>query len=81
MDVTDVAVGKPVQHLRAAEYGQIQFVNLAPNSRVLGGSVKMTVNSAILLDFVVPPQRMNGDKLFIRNIAKVLTSLASEGPG
>ena len=61
MDASDPSIGKPVESLKEAQYAQISFLMMPKGSKVVGGSVRLTVNSAAQLDFQVPPQQMSGD--------------------
>lgn len=76
MDASDSAIGKPVQSLREARYAQIQFLQMPKDSKVLGGTVRLTVNSSVQLDFVIPAQRISGDHVFIRSISDILKALS-----
>ena len=76
MDASDSAIGKPVNSLVDAKYAQIQFLTMPKDSKVLGGTTRLTVNSAVQLDFVIPAQQMSGEHIFIRGLADVLKVLA-----
>ena len=76
MDASDPAIGKPVHSLREAKYAQIQFLTMPKDSKVLGGTVRLTVNSAVQLDFVVPTQQVSGEQIFVKGISDVLKVLA-----
>ncbi len=75
MDTSDQAVGKRVKSLRDAEYCQITFLMMPKKSKILNGSVRLTINNEVQLDFAIPPQHAVEDRIFIRDISKVLSSL------
>ena len=75
MDASDQAVGKRVKSLRDAEYCQITFLMMPKNSKILGGSVRLTINNDVQLDFLIPPQQAVEDRIFVRDISRVLSSL------
>jgi hypothetical protein len=76
MDASDPAIGKPVHSLREAKYAQIQFLTMPTDSKVLGGTVRLTVNSAVQLDFGVPAQQVSAEHIFVKEISDVLKVLA-----
>jgi hypothetical protein len=65
MDASDQAVGKPVQSLKEAQFAQIQFFAMPNNSKVVRGSVRLTINSTTQLDFNVPPQQESSNGLIL----------------
>lgn len=75
MDASDQAVGKRVRSLRDAEYCQITFLMMPKNSKILSGSVRLTINNDVQLDFTIPPQQAVEDRIFVRDISRVLNSL------
>ena len=75
MDASDQAIGKPVQSLKEAQYAQIQFLQMPKGSKVLGGSVRLTINSAAQLDFEVPPQQTSDGLILIRSFGAAFGSL------
>jgi hypothetical protein len=76
MDASDPSIGKPVESLKEAQYAQISFLMMPKGSKVVGGSVRLTVNSAAQLDFQVPPQQMSGDLVLIRSFGAALGPLS-----
>jgi hypothetical protein len=75
MDASDQAVGKQVKFLKEAEFCQITFLMMPKNSKVINGSVRLTINNDVQLDFAIPQQRATEDRIFIRNISKILNLL------
>ena len=75
MDASDQAVGKPVKSLREAEYCQIVFLKMPKNSKVINGSVRLTINNEVQLDLVIPRQQAAEDRILIRDISKILNLL------
>jgi len=75
MDASDQAVGKQVKSLKEASYCQIKFNMMPMNSKVINGSVRLTINNDVQLDFVIPRQQAAGDLIFIRGISNVLSIL------
>jgi len=70
MDATDPVVGKTVRSLRGAEFLQIGFGQLPEKSHIIRGSAVVTINSAVRLELPIPEQHMDGDKIFVRDIAR-----------
>ena len=79
MDASDRAVGKQVKSLKEAEYCQINFQSMPKDSKIINGSVRLTINNDVQLDFVIPRQKASGDKIFIRDISSVLNLLQEKG--
>lgn len=75
MDASDQSVGKQVKSLKEAEYCQITFLMMPKNSKVVNGSVRLTINNDVQLDFVIPRQQATEDRIFIRDISKILNLL------
>ncbi len=66
-------VGKPVEELRTSDSIEIRFAQMVPNSRVLRGKVSIVLNGSIQLEFEVPPQQTEKDRLYIRDVAAGFT--------
>jgi hypothetical protein len=75
MDASDQAVGKQVKSLKEAEFCQITFLMMPKNSKVINGSVRLTINNDVQLDFAIPRQQATEDRIFIRDISKTLNML------
>ncbi len=69
MSATDSAVGKPIGFLESAEYLHIFFRQIPKNSSVVGGFAIVVVNGSQKFEFQVPPQQMENDKIFVRQIS------------
>jgi hypothetical protein len=76
MDAKDTAAGKPVHSLRSAKYALILMRFMPEGSLVLNGSVRLTLNNSIHLDFAVPRQVAQKRNVFIRDISETLSRLA-----
>jgi hypothetical protein len=75
LDATDASIGKPIQFLRDAEYGQIGFAVLAAGSKVKKGRAIVTLNSLVRIELSVPPQVMDGDRIMIPGINSTLADV------
>ncbi|MDD2702732.1 MAG: hypothetical protein PHC33_01825 [Candidatus Omnitrophica bacterium] len=62
------AVGEPVEILREADMVRIMFRKIPENSRVTGGKASVSVNGNIRFEFEIPPQKMQGENIIIREI-------------
>jgi hypothetical protein len=70
MPATDSSVGMPISSIKLAEYIQISFSKIPSGSFVIGGKAIIILNSSHRFEFAVPPQLMQGDKIFIREVSK-----------
>jgi hypothetical protein len=61
-------VGEPVEILREADMVRIMFRKIPENSRVTGGKVSVSVNGNIRFEFEIPPQKMQGENIIIREM-------------
>lgn len=68
MPATDSAVGKPISFLQEAEYLQISFRMIPPDSRVLNGEAIIVINGSQRFEFQIAPQTVQGEKLFVRGV-------------
>jgi hypothetical protein len=75
LDATDSSIGKPVQFLREAEYGQIGFKMLAAGSKVKRGRAIVTLNSQVRIELSVPAQVMEADRIMIPAAGSALTDI------
>lgn len=73
MSATDSAVGKPIEFLQSAEYLQIHFEEISKNSSVVSGKAIFVVNGSQRFEFQVPPQRMQEDKILVKQISGFMT--------
>lgn len=79
MDAKDSAVGNPTFFLKDAEYIQIEFDRMPPNSSVLGGDAICIINNSVRLEFSIPPQKLVNNRIFIRNLSESLHVLTEPG--
>ncbi len=71
-------IGKPVEILQESDLIQIEFNKIPENSNVLGGKASVIINGDLRFDFEIPQQRMDGNKIIIREIEdKFLTKQSS----
>jgi hypothetical protein len=77
MAAVDPALGKPIEFLKQAQYIQIEFVVMPENSTVTGGKVIFVINGSMRLEFDIPKQQSNGQRVFIRDLAVGLKPLIS----
>jgi hypothetical protein len=75
MDARDPSIGKPVRFLRNAEYLQIGFRQLKPRSHIKSGTIAVTINGAVRLDFPVPEQEMNENRIVVPLLPEYLKTL------
>jgi hypothetical protein len=76
LDLGDAAIGKPVRHLRDAEYLQLGFGQLKSGASIKSGSVIVTVNTAVRLQAAVPAQKVDEEnRLFIRDLTSIKSQL------
>jgi hypothetical protein len=75
MDASDQAVGKQVKALKEAEFCQITFLMMPKNSKIIDGSVRLTINNEVQLDFAIPRQQATEDRIIIRDISRILSLL------
>lgn len=75
LDASNSSNGKQINFLKEAEYIQIGFGPLAAKSRVKRGTVIVTLNSAVRLEVVIPPQEMNEDKILIHDLSELKAKL------
>ena len=77
MAADDPAVGKPLEHLTAAEYIQAEFFEMPTNSRVTEGRIIFVINDSTRLEFSIPEQRTEERRIFIRSLTEGMKPLAS----
>lgn len=75
MDASDQAIGKQVRSLKEATYCQIIFKQMPKDSKIIKGSVRLTINNEVQLDFIIPGQQVAGENIFIRNISEIMNLL------
>jgi hypothetical protein len=75
MDAADSAMGRPVTFLNEAEYLQLNFKPMPPDSKVLAGNVICVINNSLRFEFVVPPQTTRDNMFFIRDLATFKATL------
>ena len=68
MDATDSVVGKKIEFLQESDYIQINFSAIPNNSIILEGTAIIVINGSLRFEFSIQPQKMQEDKIFIRNI-------------
>lgn len=69
---TDSAVGRPIYELDETEYLEIGFFAVPKNSIVVGGKVIIIINTSKRFDFQIPPQKMQGEMVFMRGISSFM---------
>lgn len=75
LDATDASVGQPVAYLRDTEFVQIGFGPIPRDSRVKGGKALVTINSAVQIEIPIPAQTMDGDRIMVRDLARLLSQV------
>jgi hypothetical protein len=75
LDLADKSIGKPVRHLRDAEYVQLAFGQLPDGSIIKSGSLVVTLNSAVRLELAIPPQKVAEKRFFIRDLSPLKKAL------
>ncbi len=81
IDMNDPGIGKPISYLEQAEFIQIGFSPLAPQSRVLGGKAVVLINNTIRYEYKIPPQMMASNFILITNMKnRKMLNLATNGP-
>lgn len=75
MSADDSAVGKPIEFLKQAQYIQMEFTVMPGNSVVTGGKVIFVINGSIRLEFDIPKQPSDGQRVFIRDLTVGLKPL------
>lgn len=68
MPATNSAVGKPIEFLKDSDYLQIKFLELPNNSKVLEGRAVVVINGSMRFEFLIPPQKMQEDIIFVKGI-------------
>ena len=64
-----------VRFLKDTDFLQIGFGQLPPNSQSTKGSVIITLNGVVRLEIVVPAQKMDNDRIFVRDLSEFKVSL------
>jgi hypothetical protein len=64
----DEGIGKPIQSLLESDRVEIFFHTIDTNVIVIGGKVDFILNSAVRIEFDIPPQRAKENRIFVRNI-------------
>ena len=62
------AIGKPVEILQSSDLIQIMFRKIPENSDVVKGKASIVINGDMRFEFEILPQRMQKEKILIRNI-------------
>jgi len=75
LDAADTGIGHPIRFLKDAEYLQIGFGQLPANSEIKKGSVILTLNGVVRLEIAIPAQRMDNDRVLIRDLDAFKASL------
>ena len=68
MSDMDSAVGRPINELDKTEYLKMGFFAAPKNSIVANGKVIIIINTSQRFDFRIPPQKMQEDMIFVREI-------------
>lgn len=71
MYADNLASGKPLSFLREAEYAQIAFAPMPPNSKIIMGKAVCVFNNQERIKIEIPPQQMENEKIFVRNLGKI----------
>jgi hypothetical protein len=72
MSETDSAVGRPLNELDETEYLKIGFFAVPQNSIVVEGKVIIIIDISQRFDFQIPPQKMQGEMIFMRGIGSFI---------
>lgn len=75
LDLADPSMGKPIRHLKDADFVQLAFGQLPEGSIVKSGSLVITLNSAVRIEFAIPAQKVAEKIFFIREMAPLKTVL------
>ena len=78
MSDTDSAVNKPINELDETEYLQIEFFAVPQNSTVVDGKVTIIINTSRRFDFQIPPQKMQEDLVFVRQIDSFMDHMVQQ---
>jgi hypothetical protein len=68
MALTDKAFNQPLSILRDAQFIQLRVGAIPPNSEILSGTVNFAFNDGIPVRVTVPPQKMPGTLIMIRDV-------------
>lgn len=68
LDATADVIGKPLTVLKDADRAQVGFKPIPEKSSVLGGKAICTFNSAVRVEFTIPPQQMNADFIVVPDV-------------
>lgn len=74
MSLTDKAFNQPLSILKNVRYIQLQVGAIPMNSEILSGAVNCAFNEGIPVRVPVPPQKMQGNRIMVRDVdfAKLL---------
>ena len=78
MSDTDSAVNKPINELDETEYLKIGFFAAPQNSTVVDGKVTIIINTSRRFDFQIPPQKMQEDLVFVRQIDSFMDHMVQQ---
>jgi len=76
MGANDVAVGKPVNYLKEAEYAAIFFHKLPKGKKILNVKAACTVNSNIRFEFNIPGEKVgqeNDGIILVKGLAETFS--------
>lgn len=74
LDAAATVIGKPLTVLKDADVAQVGFKPLPEKSIVLGGRAICTFNSAVRVEFAIPPQTMDADFITIPDVRQSIAS-------
>jgi hypothetical protein len=68
LDAKDPSVGKALGFLGDAQFLQIGFLQLRRPAKVTGGTAVVILNGIVRIEFIVPPQLVDGEYVIIRDL-------------
>lgn len=77
MPAESSTIGMPVKALKRGEYIQIEFSTMPENSFVTMGTAIFVINDITHLEFEIPEQQADGQRVFIRDLAEGMKTLTS----
>jgi len=75
LDAHDPAVGQQIGFLKDAEFIQVGFAPMAPESIVKGGTAVITINGVIRFTVKITPQHMDADRIMVRDLYELRKEL------
>jgi hypothetical protein len=78
MQADDVAVGRPIDFLKDADFLQVEFFQMPAASQVLSGKIIFVVNDSTRLEFLIPQQQSQAKKVFVRDLTGGLMPLTQQ---